>query len=441
MRDVGSRSQLRTAALSGLVLAAFVVSDGAVAQNYPPSRYGYDPYPPGYVPRGYDPYARSYDFYDRYGPYRRRPPVVREEERPRKSKREPFDQAKPELATKTDKPIKGPYQIVVSINAQRVSLYGSDGLIRTSAVSTGMRGHPTPMGVFTVIGKERYHRSNIYSNAPMPYMQRITWSGVALHEGVLPGYPASHGCIRVGSDFAIFLWKTTKIGTRVVITQDEPVPTEIAHPKLFAPAPAPRAVAPAAVASDVKSMIGAAKTIVKNDNEPDLLVTLNPGPQYVTETPFSKVRFEPYRSGPLSVFVSRKTGKLYARYDYEPLFEAPVTIKDPERPLGTHVYTAMETADGAMRWNAISIPTRARGELEAVKARKGERITAALTERDVGDSREAQTAQAALERIEIAPAVRERIAELLSVGSSLTVSDYGISQETGRETDFIILTK
>ena len=101
---------------------------------------------------------------------------------------------------------KGPLQIVVSIGTQKVTLYSNGVRVAQGPVSTGMPGHPTPMGVFSIIEKDRYHHSNIYSNAPMPFMQRITWSGVALHEGVLPGYPASHGCIRMSHDFAQKLW-------------------------------------------------------------------------------------------------------------------------------------------------------------------------------------------------------------------------------------------
>jgi len=429
-------------ALGGALLAFALLGGAAHAQYYPPSRYGYDPgYPPGYVPYGRG-YGRGYD-YDRRDYYHRAPLVRDEEDRPRKSKR--FDETKPDLAKPNEKPLKGPYHIVISINAQRVSLYGSDGLIRTGSVSTGMRGHPTPMGVFTVIGKERYHRSNIYSNAPMPFMQRITWSGVALHEGVLPGYPASHGCIRMGSEFAVFLWKTTKIGARVIVTHEEPAPTEISNAKLFVPAPSPQLAAPAIAAGDGKSTIIAAKSAAHGIDDPDLWVMVNNAPETAAGTPFEKRKFDSYRNGPVSVFVSRKTGKLYVRYDYEPLFETPVKIKNPERPLGTHVYTAMEaTHDGArLRWSAVSIPTPAKGDAEAARpGRKGERITAALTETDIAsESREAQNAPAALERIEMPAEAVERIANLITVGSSLTISDYGISDETGRETDFIILTK
>ena len=98
-------------------------------------------------------------------------------------------------------PQPGPLIAVVSIARQRISIYGSDGLLAQSAVSTGQPGFRTPTGVFSVIQKNRFHRSNIYSGAPMPYMQRITWSGIALHAGVMPGYPASHGCIRLPQPF------------------------------------------------------------------------------------------------------------------------------------------------------------------------------------------------------------------------------------------------
>jgi hypothetical protein len=101
--------------------------------------------------------------------------------------------AKFELAKKVAPPDapKGPLQIIVSIADQQLSLYDNGALIARSSVSTGVQGHPTPLGVFSVISKERWHRSNIYSGAPMPYMQRITWSGIALHAGVVPGAGAS----------------------------------------------------------------------------------------------------------------------------------------------------------------------------------------------------------------------------------------------------------
>ena len=128
---------------------------------------------------------------------------------------------------------KGPLQIIISIEDQRISLYDNGELIARSSVSTGVPSHPTPLGVFSVISKQRWHRSNIYSAAPMPYMQRITWSGIALHAGVLPGYPASHGCIRLTDSFATQLFHLTKRGTRVIIARDDVGPFEITNPHLF----------------------------------------------------------------------------------------------------------------------------------------------------------------------------------------------------------------
>jgi hypothetical protein len=106
-----------------------------------------------------------------------------------------------------------------------------------------MPGHPTPQGVFSVIEKDRYHHSNIYSGAPMPFMQRITWGGVAMHAGVLPGYPASHGCIRMPNDFATKMWGWTKMGARVFVTPGEvPAPAAFSHPFLAAYKVAPQPV-------------------------------------------------------------------------------------------------------------------------------------------------------------------------------------------------------
>jgi lipoprotein-anchoring transpeptidase ErfK/SrfK len=146
----------------------------------------------------------------------------------------------------TPKP-QGPIVIAISIENQHLKIYDSNGLFAESPVSTGMRGHSTPMGVFSIIQKNKYHRSNIYSNAPMPYMQRITWSGVALHAGVLPGYPASHGCIRMPMNFAMRLWGWTRMGARVIIAPRDVSPVDFSNPNLVARKPAAEtaALAPA----------------------------------------------------------------------------------------------------------------------------------------------------------------------------------------------------
>src|ERR1700676_622994 len=127
---------------------------------------------------------------------------------------------------------QGPLIIAISIERQKLKIYDAKGFFAETPISTGMRGHPTPMGVFSVIQKHKFHHSNIYSGAPMPYMQRITWSGVAMHAGVLPGRPASHGCIRMPMAFAMKMWNWTRMGARVVITPGEINPTSFSHPLL-----------------------------------------------------------------------------------------------------------------------------------------------------------------------------------------------------------------
>jgi lipoprotein-anchoring transpeptidase ErfK/SrfK len=127
---------------------------------------------------------------------------------------------------------QGPLVIVVSIDRQKMTVYDSTGVLAESPVSTGMKGHSTPMGVFSVIQKHKFHHSNIYSGAPMPYMQRITWSGVAMHAGALPGYPASHGCIRMPMAFAMKMWNWTRMGARVIVAPGQISPQGFSHPLL-----------------------------------------------------------------------------------------------------------------------------------------------------------------------------------------------------------------
>src|SRR5499427_5598965 len=177
---------------------------------------------------------------------------------------------------------KGPLQIIISIADQRVSLYDNGSLIGRSSVSTGVRRHPTPLGVFSVIGKELWHRSNIYSGAPMPYMQRITWSGIALHAGVVPGHPASHGCIRLTNDFAIRLWHLAKRGTRVIIASNDVRPVEIANSHLFVSKPKAASVSPESSAvtvadNDNKTAPASHEALLSSAETPEVANLLIPG--------------------------------------------------------------------------------------------------------------------------------------------------------------------
>jgi L,D-transpeptidase catalytic domain len=349
---------------------------------------------------------------------------------------------------------KGPLQIVISIADQRISVYDAAGLLARSAVSTGVPGHPTPMGVFTVIQKQRWHRSNLYSAAPMPYMQRITWSGVAMHEGVLPGHPASHGCIRLTGDFAVRLWHLTKLGVRVIIARSDVAPVEIAHGRLFAPKPMPdvSAMLPeplktALVGPEAGGIIKAVdSTLVEPSNaaavgKPEGAAIVGDG---------AKVLPKPRKMPPISVFISRKQGKLLVREGYTPLFESPVTIANPDVPLGTHVFTAVEfnTDATAMRWTVVSLPREMPVKPELRKAEA--KVTAALETKRTSrkgavakppppEPSSIERARAALDRIEIPKEARDRISELVSPASSVIVSDHELSEETDDDTDFIVL--
>jgi L,D-transpeptidase catalytic domain len=169
------------------------------------------------------------------------------------------------------RPTGTPIMAIVSINQQRVTVYDADGAMLRSPVSTGKPGYETPPGIFTVLEKKVEHYSNIYYDAAMPYMQRITWSGIALHAGVLPGHPASGGCIRMPIAFAERLFERTKMGMRVIVVRDDISPVEIAHPALFKPqpdgAPVTASLTPGNVA-DGKDSTGIVDATVATDAAP-----------------------------------------------------------------------------------------------------------------------------------------------------------------------------
>jgi len=155
------------------------------------------------------------------------------------------------LSEKESAKPQGPLIISISITEQRLRLYDANGLFAESPVSTGVPDHPTPMGVFSVIQKQKFHQSNIYSGAPMPFMQRITWSGIALHAGVVPGHPASHGCIRMPAAFAVKMWNWTRMGARVIVTPGPVSPVQFSHPLLAAVKAMPQPVTTRQPTSDI----------------------------------------------------------------------------------------------------------------------------------------------------------------------------------------------
>ena len=153
-----------------------------------------------------------------------------------------------------------PLMAIVSIKSQQVTFYDADGWILRAPVSTGVKERETPAGVFAVVDKERDHRSNMYDDAWMPHMQRITWNGIALHGGPLPGYAASHGCVRLPFGFADKLFDKTKIGMRVIISPNDAAPVEISHPALFMPKAEAVAAAPSRAETLAREVAEAVKT-------------------------------------------------------------------------------------------------------------------------------------------------------------------------------------
>ena len=136
----------------------------------------------------------------------------------------------------------GPVLVLVSIPEQRAYVYRNGVRIGVATASTGKPGYDTPTGVFSVLQKKREHYSNLYDDAPMPYMQRLTWGGIALHSGRVPGYPASHGCVRLPDAFAEKLYDVTTHGMTVVITDDPASVPMLADPSLFPASPPPATV-------------------------------------------------------------------------------------------------------------------------------------------------------------------------------------------------------
>jgi lipoprotein-anchoring transpeptidase ErfK/SrfK len=354
--------------------------------------------------------------------------------------------AKPKAATDdVAAKAKGVLSVIISIDKQQLTLYSDGQPIAHSRVSTGVSSHPTPTGVFSVIQKDRWHRSNLYYNAPMYFMQRVTWSGVAMHQGVVPRGPASHGCIRLPEAFARQMWGITKLGARVIIARSEVTPVAISNERLFTLKREPAGSNGAAQATSPETTGGASGAMEFAQLGAKRSGTASDAMAYAIEPPrdiantgpdlqFAEPR--PLKPGPISIFISRKEGKLFMRKGFEPVFYVPVTFREPDRPLGTHVFTALAVNDDntTLRWNVVSMPGA--GAAPAKKSAKGTRV-----EPPPAPARPASNATEALGRISISPEALERISELMSPGASLIISDQGLGPETGKGTDFIVLTR
>jgi hypothetical protein len=335
-----------------------------------------------------------------------------------------------ELTLPTNLPA-GPLHIIVSIGKQRAELYSNGEPIISMPVSTGTAEHPTPTGVFSILQKNTWHESNIYSAAPMPFMQRITWSGVALHEGVLPGYPASHGCIRLPRHFATWLFGLTDLGVRVIVANDEPRIEEISHPFLFT--------------SSMASGPGADRILPDSNGGSRGNVSLSASRKLASNDADAGNLQDAARINTTSVFISRKESRLFVRRNFAPLFDVPVSFDNWQRPMGTHVFTAMDYKNGGpeMRWSVIAMKSKNLGDELHDRYSVKERWVDGRLIRTASFIRERwtpQTPSEVLDRINIPQDAIDRISKLLTPGSSIIVSDEGLNKETRAHTEFVVLT-
>ncbi|GAB4522247.1 MAG: L,D-transpeptidase family protein [Roseibium sp.] len=361
---------------------------------------------------------------------------------------------------------EAPLHMLVSLNEQQIKVYRGADLIETSPISSGMRGYSTPTGVFSILEKRRKHFSNLYNNAPMPFMQRLTWSGIALHVGKLPGRPASHGCIRLPRTFAESLYGMTDRGMHVVITRDSTEPVPVSHavlPQPFAPETEVASLTSKDIAADpalrgaiseASLQTGVSAAISDNpyfDQPLRMIITplQEPNRVKVLQQLLNEMGFD---AGPVDGVPGRKTraavslyqegaelpvtgeitdaleARIHADAGYEKpqnavlkvrrkfrdIYSAPVTLKDVDREIGTHVFTALdfEKGDNTVDWIAVSAEGNRGG-----------------TSADV------------LDRIVLPKKVAAEISEMLTPGTSLTVTDRSYKRNTGLGTDFVVITR
>jgi L,D-transpeptidase catalytic domain len=355
---------------------------------------------------------------------------------------------------------KGVLTIAVAVNKQQLTVYSDGVAVARTRVTVG---HQTPTGVFSIIQKDRWHRSASSGDAPMYYMQQITRSGVGLYQAT-PNASAPQRSIAMPEAFARQLWAMTKTGVRVVITPGEVAPAAISNARLFARRVEPVEPKRSSEESAGKIVDSAHKALRAKGADPALDAMAYaggnrrqapaPSAEPATSSEVVKSAYDSFdlsksrrprsgaagvsevrslNPGPISVFISRKEGKLFVRKGFDAVFSAPVTFREPERPLGTHVFTALDTNDDdSMRWNVVTVPTAP--AKPASRSRFGDPSAELLS---VGRP---SSAAEALERVSVPPEASERISELLSVGASVIISDQGLSPETVAGTDFIVLT-
>jgi hypothetical protein len=278
--------------------------------------------------------------------------------------------------------------ILVSLPEQMAHVYRNGIEIGVTTVSTGRPGHRTPTGVFVVLQKDRHHHSNIYHNASMPDTQRLTWGGICLHAGGLPGYPSSHGCVHLPLEFSAELFDITHLSTPVIIADDASAPADVVHPGVI-------------LSGDADQMI--AQKLARERAKKHKAVPPAAGNH-------------PNRVPIASLLVSGADREAYLLSDGEIVNRKPVTIADPTRPLGTHVLVLKTLAGQHPTWTAVSI--------------RHAESTGAVQPTDT----------ATLDRIAFAPAFVEQAVGAVHPGMTLMVTDLAAGPATRSDRDFVIMT-
>ncbi len=286
----------------------------------------------------------------------------------------------------------GPLVVLVSLNQQFAYVYRNGVLIGYCPVATGKPGHETPTGVFTILQKDKDHVSSLY-NAKMPYTQRLTWSGIALHAGSIPGYPNSHGCVHLPLEFSHLLFEVEHLGGTVVIADDHSGPAEAAHPGMV-----------------LSPMIPA--------GEPRVPVI---GPDTYDWRP------ELSPEGPVNVLISTADGKIYVYRNGIEIGFSEIHIKDPQRPVAEGIFTILDGyADHENPW----VPGRPAPLWMTVWTNAPAEITQEAAWRDEGSE---------LNRISIPSFFSTRVWEILGPGSTIVITNRAASPETRSDSDFVVL--
>jgi hypothetical protein len=266
----------------------------------------------------------------------------------------------------------GPIEVLVSLDEQRAYTYRNGVLIGESTVSTGKPGHETPTGVFTTKLKDINHHSSLYNSAPMPYTERLTNDGIALHAGGIPGYPTSHGCVHLPSEYARLLFDAAPLGMTVVIADRKTQPDIVDHPAFLAPV------------TDKGLLANHARLFA--------------------DQPF---RWEPEKSsrGPVSIVFSRYDGRVVVLRNGVEIGRAKVHFTDPDKPVGTQVLVASEPAGANTKWMNVGIV----GYMDEADTRPDPNV---------------------VHRIVMPPDFKSLLLPLLASGTTLMVTDAPILEHT-----------